>query len=123
MRNLILTIAITSVITGCASTASNTPYEGYEDDYTAYDDTVSSNISIANEATLKEATEQVVMDLRGKRNAESYMNYQKTIVQCGVMIPGRIVGHSMITPTEGCIRVMNGAFIEAETLRLPLEGE
>ena len=110
-------------MTGCASSAVNTPYEGYEDDYTAYDDDVSSNISIKNEATLKEATEQVVMDIRGKKNANAYMNYQKPIVQCGEIIPGRIIGHSFIPPQEGCIRVMNGAFIEAETLRLPLEGE
>jgi hypothetical protein len=121
-KNILLSLCILA-LSGCSTTGGDLePYEGYEDDYTVYEDEASEAVSIKNEATLKEATEQVVMDIRGKKNAQSYMNFQKPIVQCGIMIPGRIVGSSMIPPQEGCVVMAPGAFIDSSTLRLPLEG-
>jgi hypothetical protein len=117
-------IAITLIMSGCATSSNDqTPYDGYEDDYTVYEDEYDDNAKIANEKTLREATEQVVMEIRGVENAKSYINYQKPLVQCGVMIPGRMVGSSIITPSEGCIVNAPGAFVESNTYRLPLEGE
>ena len=123
LNHKILLTACILTLAGCSTTGVDTePYEGYEDDYTTYEDEPSEAVSIKNEATLKEATEQVVMDIRGKKNAQSYMNFQKPIVQCGIMIPGRIVGASMVPPQEGCVVMAPGAFIDSSTLRLPLEG-
>jgi len=117
-----LTLISILLLQGCATGPMDTnPYEGYEDDYTIYEEEVDDNAKIENEKTLREATEQVVMDIRGKMNAKSYINYQKPMVQCGVLIPGRIVGSSFIPPHEGCIVNAPGAFVESNTYRMPLE--
>ena len=117
---LLLTIALTGCATG---PADDSPYNGYADDYDNYgEEETSSEVNISNEVTLKEASEQVVIDIRGKKNALSYMNYQKPVVQCGVMLPGRIIGSSVVPPSEGCIVHAPGAFIDSSNITLPLEG-
>lgn len=121
LSKLMAILFATNLIAACSSN-DTLPYEGYDDDYTVYEEEIEDDAKIENELTLREATEQVIMDIRGKENAASYLNYQKRIVQCGEMIPGRIMGGSIQIPQEGCITNQPGSFIDSSTIRLPLEG-
>lgn len=78
--------------------------------------------TVAERRAYSAGVNDMLSDLKGKMQASQDFVYERTVVSCGIKVPGRVVGGMFIPEHEECGILKPGAFVEKAPVYLPVIG-
>lgn len=78
--------------------------------------------SVMERRAYEKGVEDVLTDMKGKMRARDRFTWEAPIIECGVLIPGRVVNGMLIPSHEECVQIAPGRFIEEAPTYLPVLG-
>ena len=75
--------------------------------------------SVLERRAYEEGVKQILSDFKGKYRAERGFVYEPAKIQCGVEIPGRVVGGALIPQHSACVMLKPGGYVQKESILYP----
>ncbi len=121
LRNAAILLPLCAIAAGCASK--------YEQRETILDQEKAARLmqkkapqSVLERQAYEKGVQDVLTDMKGKMRARDRFTWEAPIIECGVMIPARVVNGMLIPSHEECVQIAPGRWIEEAPTFLPVLG-
>jgi hypothetical protein len=123
MSKLLKTLLLPCLAITCVGCSSK-----YEPRETIIDERAANRVELYEPATelerqaYQKGVQDVLTDLKGKMSARNRFTWESPIVECGVVIPARVMNGTLIPSHEECVQIAPGRWTEEAPTFLPVLG-